>query len=529
MLTRRLRPTVLLVALLGLGIAPGVAAQEYTIGPKDVLKITVWGHEDLSKDYPVGADGFVPFPLIGRAQASGLTTQQFAAQLRELLEKDYLVNPQVLVAVSQYLSKKVHVLGEAERAGSFYLTGPTTVLEIVSKAGLGKQAGQQIVVLRKAARVEGRDTAGNVIMRLDLAKIQAGDSTENLHLEDEDTLFIPKGHAFFVLGEVKSAGTFALDKPTSVLEAITLAGGFNERAAPSGAKIVRRGADGRQETIALDLSGSVPKDRDVPVQSGDTILVPKGNSFFVFGEVQKPGSYQLDKGTNVLEAIILAGGFNERAAPSGAKIVRRGAEGRQETIALDLSGGVPKDRDVPVQSGDTILVPKGDPFFVLGEVQKPGLYQLDKGTNVLEAITLAGGFNERAAPSGAKIVRRGADGRQETIALDLSGSVPKDRDVALQSGDTILVPKGNTFFVLGEVRKPGSYQLDKGTNVLEGITLAGGFTDKAAPGRVRVIRNTPTGQRVIEVDVNDIMKRGNREKAIALQENDVVVVPESFF
>ena len=80
-----LRKTVLLIGLLGLGIALGVSAQEYTIGPKDVLKITVWGQEDLSKEYPVGADGFVPFPLIGRAKAAGLTTQQLGAHLKELL------------------------------------------------------------------------------------------------------------------------------------------------------------------------------------------------------------------------------------------------------------------------------------------------------------------------------------------------------------------------------------------------------------------------------------------------------------
>jgi polysaccharide biosynthesis/export protein len=363
MQTHRLRGALSLLGLVILALSPGVSAQEYTIGPNDVLKVVVWGQEDLSKEYPVAADGFVQFPLIGRAKAVDLTTQQFAAHLKELLEKDYLVNPQVIVSVSQYLSKKVHVLGEAERAGSFYLTGPTTVLEVVSRAGLGRNAGNQILVLRKGAPGPGRDGSGNVIMRLDLAKIQSGDTRENVRVEDEDTLFIPKGEAFFVLGEVLKAGTFTLDKPTTALEAITLAGGFSDRAAPSGAKIVRRGADNRQETISLDLSGHIPKDRDVPVQSGDTILVPKGNTFFVFGEV----------------------------------------------------------------------------------------------------------------------------------------------------------------------RRPGSYVLDKGTNILEGITVAGGFTEKAAPGRVRVIRNTPTGQKVIEVDMNDVIKRGNRAKAIALQENDVVVVPESFF
>jgi polysaccharide biosynthesis/export protein len=93
----------------------------------------------------------------------------------------------------------------------------------------------------------------------------------------------------------------------------------------------------------------------------------------------------------------------------------------------------------------------------------------------------------------------------------------------------VMVPKGNTFFVFGEVRKPGAYQLDKETNVLEGITIAGGFTDKAAPGRTRVIRTTDKGQQTIAVDMNDVIRRGQREKAIRLLENDVIVVPESFF
>src|SRR5262249_20012458 len=118
-----------------------------------------------------------------------------------------------------------------------------------------------------------------------------------------------------------------------------------------------------------------------------------------------------------------------------------------------------------------------------------------------------------------------------TRRLDVARVMAGDpaENVAVVDGDSIVVPKGNTFFVFGEVRKPGAYQLDKETNVLEGITLAGGFTDKASPGRVRVIRSTDAGQKVISVDMNDVIKRGQREKAIPLLENDVVVVPESFF
>lgn len=358
-----LTPLVLAGLLLGLWWWPAAAqgpANDYVVGPRDVLQVTVWGQADLSKDYPVDQDGFLPFPLLGRVKAAGLTVNQVAAALTERLGKDYLVDPQVSVAVKEYLSQKVHVLGEADKPGLFYLSGPTTLLDLLSKAGgLAKTAGNQLILVRSTGEGGGR---GNTIMRLDLAKIQAGDASQNIRVQDQDTLFIPRAHAYFVLGEVKSAGSFPLDKEVTALEAVTMAGGFNDRAAPAGVKLIRRGADGQQETFSLDLA-----------------------------------------------------------------------------------------------------------------------------------------TNDR------------------------------DRTVKLQEGDTLVVPKGNTFFVFGEVRRPGAYQLEKETSILEGITIAGGFTDKASPSRARVIRTTPTGQQVIDVDVSEIIKRGQRAKAIQLQENDVVVVPESFF
>jgi protein involved in polysaccharide export with SLBB domain len=96
----------LLVVFLGIFLwpssAPPAGAQEYTIRAGDVLKIIVWGQDDLSKEYPVDDDGFVPFPLLGRVKASGLTPKMLASRLTEALEKDYLVNPQVLVSVKEY-------------------------------------------------------------------------------------------------------------------------------------------------------------------------------------------------------------------------------------------------------------------------------------------------------------------------------------------------------------------------------------------------------------------------------------------
>jgi polysaccharide export outer membrane protein len=355
-----------LPALLVLALAvSGTRAQEYTIGPGDVLSIVIWGHVDLSREYPVTQDGFVPFPLVGRVHAVGLSTTQLAQSLREKLEKDFLVNPQVMVSVKDFLSRKVQVLGEAEKPGLFYLTGPTTLLEILSKAGgLSKTAGKELVLVRTAQPGAGPGVAsGSTILRLDLRKIQAGDTKENIQLENADMVFVPKAQAFYVLGEVKSAGTFPLDRATTILEGITLAQGFSEKAAPSGVKVLRRSADGRQETIALDLAGSVPKDKDFRLQDGDSIIVPKGNTFFVFGQVKKPGSYQLDKETNVLEGITIAGGFTEKAAPGRTRVIRTTATG-QQTINVDINDILKRgerDKAMRLLENDVIVVPES--FF----------------------------------------------------------------------------------------------------------------------------------------------------------------------
>jgi protein involved in polysaccharide export with SLBB domain len=272
----------------------------------------------------------------------------------------------VIVTVKEYLSSKVHVLGEAEKPGLFYLTGPTTLLEILSRAGgLARTAGKDLVLVRtEPGRAAGAGRAAStVLLRLDVRKIQAGDVKENVLLQNGDMMFVPKASAFFVLGEVNKAGTFPLDQEISVLEAITLAGGFSGTAAPAGVKVLRRTAEGKQDTIALDLSGAVPRDKGFRVADGDTIMVPKGNTFFVFGEVKKPGAYQLDKETNVLEGITIAGGFTDKAAPGRTRVIRTTDRG-QQTLNVDMNDIIrrgQRDKAIRLLENDVIVVPES--FF----------------------------------------------------------------------------------------------------------------------------------------------------------------------
>ena len=349
-------------------LALAVAAQEteYRIGPKDVLKITVWGHEDLTRTAVVSADGTFPFPLIGSLQAAGLTPAQLEARLRDGLGKDYLVDPQVSVTVQEYRSQRVFVLGEVDKPGTYVLTGQVRLLDILSQAGgPARSAGPQVVVVRlpKSEGPLAPGAAGSTTLRVNLKKLLEGDASENLPLQNGDTIYLTKltTAAVFVLGEVRKPGTYAMEKETTVLEAITLAGGFSDRAAPAGTKVLRKRADGTQETIELDLSGGNLRARELLLADGDTVLVPAGNTFYVLGEVKKPGAYQLDQTTTVIAGIALAGGFTEKAAPNRTRVIRTHKDGRQETLVVDLNEVMKrgrKDRDVPILANDVIVVPE---------------------------------------------------------------------------------------------------------------------------------------------------------------------------
>jgi polysaccharide export outer membrane protein len=272
-----------LLLLSSLSLAAAEAADEYAIGPRDVLMISVWGQIDLSRDYSVEPDGFVPFPLVGRVKAAGLTPKEFAAHLKETLEKDYLVNPQVIVSVKEYLSRKVTVMGEAEKPGVYYLSGPTTVLDILSRAGgLAKTAGSQVVLVRKPKQGPDGGAGGSVTKQLSFERMKSGDPESNVGLEDDDAIFVPKGkgNTFFVLGEVRKPGSYQLEGETSILEGITIAGGFTDKASPGRTRILRNSPSG-QEILYVDMNDVMKRghrEKAVILRENDVVVVPE--SFF---------------------------------------------------------------------------------------------------------------------------------------------------------------------------------------------------------------------------------------------------------
>lgn len=167
-----------------------VNSSEYRIEPGDVLVITVYEQPDLTTKVRVTTKGEISFPLLGTIQVSGLTVNELQKRLTELLEKDYLVNPQVNVFIEEYHPRKVFVIGAVNKPGEYELfkDRPTTVLEAITMAGGFKEVAAQNNT--RIIRVGGSQEQTIPIKITDI--IQKGDKSKDIPVEPGDIVVVPE-------------------------------------------------------------------------------------------------------------------------------------------------------------------------------------------------------------------------------------------------------------------------------------------------------------------------------------------------
>ena len=113
--------------------APASPGDDYVLGTGDHIRVTVFGHDDLSGQFQVGANGRTSLPLIGEVKASGLTAQEMEKEIVNRLQPDYLKNPQVSVEVLNY--RPFYILGEVNQPGSYPYVNGMRVINAVALAG----------------------------------------------------------------------------------------------------------------------------------------------------------------------------------------------------------------------------------------------------------------------------------------------------------------------------------------------------------------------------------------------------------
>jgi polysaccharide export outer membrane protein len=254
---------VLASCWLGASAVPAAAQTEYVIGAQDILSILVPVDKTLSGQYRVDLDGTITFPLIGKVKAAGLTVPAVEAAIRDRLADGFFKNPQLAITVEEFKSQRIFVVGQVEKPGTYPLSGTTTLLEVLARAGpVTANASDEIIIARPRV---GRKAAGPVlpgqldveeVTRLDLQRLQSGELVLDTTLRDGDTIFVPRVENAYVFGQVRTPGTYPAQKGVTVLQMLALAGGLTERGTTSRLRIVRV-VDGKKKEIKVNVGDVV--------------------------------------------------------------------------------------------------------------------------------------------------------------------------------------------------------------------------------------------------------------------------------
>lgn len=267
----------------------------YRIGPSDELEIAVFDVPELNVTARVRHSGFISLPLIGAVQAAGLTEHELVDELTHRLAV-YVRRPQVSVFISQFGSQKVAVMGAVRKPGTYSLQkGSNSILELLSEAG------------------GISDKAGNVLT------------------------FIP--------AEFSGVSATSDSEQRARLTV-----------AASDASVASKGGVEIYLDRVLGTSGGIPI--EIPVRGGDMIIVPEAGKVMIEGEVQKPGSYDLNQQMTLLGALAASGGITYGAKVDEIEIVREISYDHQAHLVVNLEEiGNGTERDVKLRNGDIVRVP----------------------------------------------------------------------------------------------------------------------------------------------------------------------------
>ena len=169
------------------GPAMGVpVASDYIIGPEDLLQVSIWKNEAMSRTLPVRPDGKISLPLLHDITAAGLTPLQLRDKIAAALA-EFMPNPEVSVSVMQVNSYRVSVLGEVQKPGVLQLKAPTTVLEALALAGGFRDfaSPSKIVIFRKDASGQTQR------LRFNYNRAVGGGGEDNVSLKSGDVVVVP--------------------------------------------------------------------------------------------------------------------------------------------------------------------------------------------------------------------------------------------------------------------------------------------------------------------------------------------------
>lgn len=505
-----------------------VVGADYVLGPNDEFTVTVWGQVDGVYKVRINRDGEAVFPRIGAVPVAGLSYGEVKTVLARIFSQQFK-NVSISVAIGQLRSIQVFVVGEVQKPGRYMMSSLSTVLNALFAAGGPTTSGtlRNIKLLRN----------GKVETQIDLYEfLLKGDKSQDVRLQDQDTIFVPLvGPVVGVAGHVQRPAVYEIKGEATLGDVLELAGGVRPTGYLARVQIERIMA--HEKRIALDLNLAPVHDADKrdaavfrtpsamatgghgglrsPVQNMDMVKVFPINPLmqevvYLKGHVVRPGPYELRPGMRVGDVIKGPGDLLPEAFLEYARIIRyTEPERARQVVPFNLQNVLAGDpsANLELKSLDEIEVYSKEELkafptvSIVGEVRKPGLYPLLKEMRVSDLVVVAGGFEKLAYQKQAELTRYTVEAgttTMTTVLVDLERAMAGDphHNLELQELDALAVrpiPEsevGRSVMVQGEVKMPGQYWIKRGERLSSVLKRAGGFTDKAFPPGLILMRES---------------------------------------
>lgn len=438
---------------------------EYVLGPGDVLSVYLGGALTRNWDITVSPEGTVYVPTVGAIPVAGTSLLEARRAVIERISRDYkgvaidlrLTRPRIMV---------VNLAGETRHNGVLEVAATSRATEVLADTLFSPKSSQRNIEIRRLT------AKGPVRISVDLTRFRlTGRTPHDPLLHDGDVLYVPVSTTSIgVEGAVGRPGFFDLGLDDSLSTLLDLAGGPVAEAADE-AKLVRFRDATHTDTLSFKLSDVTAGRYDIALRDGDRAFlyyVPRYHQLqraTILGAVQRAGSYPLTPGTTRISDLVeSAGGFLAGADLSALRVYRANRAANE-----------------------------ADP-------QVGRLTQLSR---------------KDMTTSEYAVLRAHLATLHEDFRVDWSRLKKQpDLDMVLHDGDVVSVdPIVATIRVEGEVLRPGFIRFEAGRRADAYVKLAGGFTDRASRGQVRITRAV-NGQTILARDV------------AALEPGDLVWVPE---
>jgi protein involved in polysaccharide export with SLBB domain len=491
---------------------------DYIVGPGDQLVVQLFGSQNRTLRLTVGRDGRINMPELGPLNVGGQSFVKVSSDIEQRVESQ-MIGVRASVSMGDTRSIRVFVMGEANRPGSYTVSGLGTITSALYAAGGLKSFGSLRDIQLKRA--------GAVIRRLDLYDLLLrGDTSDDAKILSGDVIFIPPVTTTVAVdGEVHRPAIYEIKGPTTVADIVRLAGGMTAEADRGRAALVRVNDDRQRIVVDVPLEGGASAKREL-LRNGDSLRVLRlrptlDSGVTVEGHVFNPAPVAWRDGLRITDVI----GSVDELRPNADihyVLIRRELppDRRMVVLSADLAAALrepnspknvalmPRDRLIvfDLEAGrEQLLNPileevrrqsridlPSEVVRIDGRVKARGDYPLEPHMRVSDLLRAGGGLQDAAYGAKAELTRYRISGDQratQLVEIDLAAILRGDEsaDLMLQPFDFLNVKEvpewseQEQVTLLGEVRFPGVYPIQRGETLRSVLDRAGGLTSLAFP------------------------------------------------